>query len=212
MGRGDGFWVTFSPLTLFCLLPCVAPRQRRGQRRSSASGFPGARCGGSPERSGDRPALPDRPAASPGQQRGRRSPHGETQPRGRPRRGGGWGQGCGRGPGHKHPDLWGSDAGRREVEVRVSPRPWLVASPGRHPMQLGRTESCSHKGRFVAWAPHFPSEARPPLRSSSSELPPWCFPSFFPPFSSLLSRAPFLDRVNIPQPLPSPQPLGSGYL
>ena len=127
-------------------------------------------------------------------------------------RGGGGGQGCGRGPGHKHPDLWGSDAGRREVEVRVSPRPWLVASPGRHPMQLGRTESCSHKGRFVAWAPHFPSEARPPLRSSSSELPPCCFPSFFPPFSSLLSRAPFLDRVNIPQPLPSPQPLGSGYL
>lgn len=82
VGRGHGVWVTFSPLTLFCLLPRVAPRPRRGQRRSSASGFPGARSGGPPERSGDRPALPHRPAAPPGQQRCCRSPHGETQPAG----------------------------------------------------------------------------------------------------------------------------------
>lgn len=99
VGRGDGVWVTFSPLTLFCLLPRVAPRPRRGQRRSSASGFPGARCGGSPERSGHRPALPDRPAASPGQQRCRRSPHGETQPRGRP-----GGRGAGGARGINNPD------------------------------------------------------------------------------------------------------------
>nr|XP_036860936.1 uncharacterized protein LOC118969938 isoform X2 [Manis javanica] len=52
-GLGD------SPLTPFCLHPRVVPRQRRGQRHSSASGFPGARRGAPSERSGVRPALPN---------------------------------------------------------------------------------------------------------------------------------------------------------
>lgn len=93
VGRGHGVWVTFSPLTLFCLLPRVVPRPRRGQRRSSASGFPGAWSGGPPDWSGDRPAFPHRPAAPPGQQRCCRSPHGETQPAG------GRGEGVREGPG-----------------------------------------------------------------------------------------------------------------
>lgn len=194
--------MTFSPLTLFCLLPRVALRPRRGQRRSSASGFPGARSGGSPERSGDRPALPHRLAAPPGQQRCRRSPHGETQP------GGGRGEGMREEPGTETAGLGVSDPRRREVEVRMSASPWLVASPGRRPPYLGRVQSCCHKGRFVAWAPHFPPGARPPLGSSSSELPPCLFPSLFPLFPSLLPRAPFPDRVNI-RPAPT---LDSGYL
>lgn len=93
-----------------------------------------------------------------------------------------------------------------EVEMRVSPRPWPVASPGRRPLELGRAQSCSHKGRFVAWAPHFPSEARPPLPFFSSALPPNCFPSLFSLFfPSLLPSAPFPDPVNTPPPPPPPR-------
>lgn len=124
-GRGSG-WLSFPTLTLFCLLPRVAPRPRRGHRRSPASGFPGDRRGGSPKRSGDRPALPHRPAASPGQQRYHYSPHGETWLREGTR---------------QTPGLLGSAVGR---EGRIS-TPLAGACPRRRPLQLGRAPSCCHK-------------------------------------------------------------------
>lgn len=206
MGRGHGVPVTFSPLTLFCLLPRVAARPRRGQRRSPASGFPGAWCGGSPERSGDRPALPHRPAASPSQQRCHRSPHGETQPVG------GWegDEGRERGPGHQHPYLGASAAGRGERGRSASvstplasglsgtPPSGTWASPKLQPQRRIRGTGPS----LPFWSP--PTPALPFLRTSSGSFPLF----FFSPVFASSSSFPRPDK----HPSPSATTLGSGYL
>lgn len=193
--------MTFSPLTLFCLLPRVAARPRRGQRRSPASGFPGARCGGSPERSGDRPALPHRPAAAPGQQRCRRSPHGKTQAAG----GGGRGAGGVRGTGTR---TWGimRPGEGREVEVRVSPRQWPLRDAALWNLsepKAAATKEDSWRGPLTS--PPEPAHPCAPLPrnfllvafllSSLPTTPPFLFR---PCFLELL----FPDPINIPAPPP----------
>lgn len=171
-GGGGGLGGSLLPsLTLFCLLPRVAPRPRRGHRRSPASGFPGDRRRGSPKRSGDRPALSHRPAASPGQQRCHRSPHGETPLREGSR------QTLG---------LWGPNCGKRGPSA---PRPWQGPVLDASLCNLGEPGADATK-EIRGVGPSLPSGARLPQSSFSWELPPCGFP---PPlfFSSLLPRAPF---------------------
>lgn len=138
----------------------MAPRPRRGHRRSPASGFPGDRRGGSPKRSGDRPTLPHRPAASPGQQRYHYIPHGETWL---------W-EGAGQTPG-----LLGSCCGKRGPNLHAPGR-GLSSTP---PSVTWASPELLPQKRFVAWAPRFPlklAHTRAPFPGNFLLAPP---PPFF---------------------------------